>query len=124
MRASIIALAAVAAVALPATALAQYGADPRSVQAQENLRQYQQNAPAVSEAERRLNDLDQRVRTQQNLEAITPPAGPAYAPVAQLPQGSTNAAIPANVIDLDAQRALAERELSAENNRLRAYNKP
>ena len=66
MRASHIALiAAAAAAVLPAAASAQDAVARRNLenqiraaQAQEQLRQYQQEAPAAQQAEQRLNDLD------------------------------------------------------------------
>jgi hypothetical protein len=126
MRAHIIALtAAAAALIAPAAALAQSNAAARNLdnelrmrQTQENLRQYNNQALPATQAEQRLDDLDQRVRTQQNLEAINVPPGPRYNPVvnstAQLSGG----------IDLSAQSALMSKELTAENERLKAYNKP
>lgn len=125
MRAPIIALAAVLAL-VPAAALAQLTpAQQRALdaerarQAQENLRLYQQTQPALNEAERRLDDLDQRVRTQQNLDAVTANSQPNYKPM----DVQTGQVTGDSVIDLNAQSALMAKELSAENERLRKYNK-
>jgi hypothetical protein len=126
MRAQSLALVAAIAALVPAAALAQPNAaanrnadnDLRMRQAQENLRQYNNQALPATQAEQRLEDLDQRVRTQQNLEAINVPPGPRYNPVVPA------TALPAGGIDLSAQSALMAKELAAENERLKAYNKP
>jgi hypothetical protein len=123
MRASIIALAAAAAAVVPPAALAQNPAAERNLenrlraaQTQEQLRQYQQQAPAAAQAEQRLNDLDQRVRTQQNADAVTPPVQPTLRPVDVSPASITGG------INLSAQSTLMAKELSAENDRLRQLN--
>ena len=85
MRAQIVTLAVIAALA-PLAAQAQQPLNRnlenqlRMQQAQEQLRQQQQQAGA-QQAEQRLNDLDQRVRTQQNLNNIAPPQGPVLQPM-------------------------------------------
>src|SRR5436190_10850803 len=124
MRAHVIALAAAAVAIIPAAAMAQSNAAARNLdndlrmrQTQENLRQYNNLALPATQAEQRLEDLDQRVRTQQNLEQVTVPPGPRYNPVV------TSAALPSGGIDLSAQSALMSKELAAENERLKAYNK-
>lgn len=124
MRAHIIALAAVLAATVPAVALAQSAAERdlqnqlRMQQVQQNLQQYNSQQIPNSQAEQRLNDLDQRVRTQQNLEAVSPPLGPVYRPM-----DTTSPSLTAG-IDLSAQSALMAKELAAENARLRNYNNP
>jgi hypothetical protein len=123
MRAQIVTLAVIA-TALPALAQAQQPLNRnlenqlRMQQAQEQLRQQQQQAQQ-QQAEQRLNDLDQRVRTQQNLANIAPPPGQVMQPMdlraAQLITGG---------IDLSAQSTLMARELSSETERLKALNPP
>jgi hypothetical protein len=122
MRAHILTLAAIAALA-PIAAQAQplnrnLENQLRMQQAQEQLRQQQQQGPA-QQAEQRLNDLDQRVRTQQNLDNIAPPRGPA-----PLPMDTRAAQSITGGIDLSAQSTLMARELSAETQRLKALNPP
>lgn len=125
MRAQIIALT-LAAVAAPLAAQAQalnrnVENELRMRQAQEQLRQQQQQAPN-QQIEQRLNDLDQRVRTQQNLNAVVGPGQtnvqPNYKPVDLTAPQYTGG------IDLSAQSALMSKELAAENERLKAYNRP
>jgi len=123
MRAQIVTLAVIAA-ALPALAQAQTPLDRnvqnqlRMQQAQEQLRQAQQQAGA-QQAQQRLDDLDQRVRTQQNIDSLlanrTSTIQPMDLRAAQLITGG---------IDLSAQSTLMARELSAETERLKALNPP
>jgi hypothetical protein len=116
MRAHILALAVAAALAAPAAALAQpldrnLENELRMRQAQEDLRNFeiqQRQQQTVIQ----LDDLDRRVRTQQNLDSIRPPPGPVYQPMDTAPVRL----IP-NAIDLNAQAALLNRELSSENAR-------
>jgi hypothetical protein len=115
MRAHILALAAVASLAAPAAALAQIDRnldnELRMRQAQEDLRNFeiqQRQQQTVVQ----LEDLDRRVRTQQNLDSIRPAPGPVYQPMDTAPVRL----IP-NAIDLNAQAALLNRELSSENAR-------
>src|SRR5205085_12250416 len=122
MRAQIVTLAVIAAALAPLAAQAQQPLNRnlenqlRMQQAQEQLRQQQQQAGA-QQAEQRLNDLDQRVRTQQNLNNIAPPPGQVMQPMdlraAQLITGG---------IDLSAQSTLMAKELSGETERLKALN--
>jgi len=116
MRAHILALAAAAALAGPAAALAQpldrnLENELRMRQAQEDLRNYeiQQRQAQTSQ---QLDDLDRRVRTQQNLDSIRPPPGPTYQPMDTAP-----VRLVPSVIDLNAQAALLNRELASENAR-------
>jgi hypothetical protein len=115
MRAHILALAAVASLAAPAAALAQIDRnlenDLRMRQAQQDLRNFeieQRQAQTVIQ----LEDLDRRVRTQQNLDSIRPPPGPVYQPTDTAP-----VRLVPSVIDLNAQAALLNRELSSETSR-------
>jgi hypothetical protein len=122
MRAQIVTLAVIAALA-PIAVQAQplnrnLENQLRMQQAQEQLRQQQQNAPA-QQAEQRLNDLDQRVRTQQNIDNIAAPRGPTYQPM-----DLTAAQAITGGIDLSAQSTLMARELAGETQRLRALNPP
>src|SRR5690242_16817028 len=85
MRAHILALAALAAAAAPAAALAQrdpnLDAQLRMREAQENLRQFDIQQRQTQQTALQLEDLDRRVRTQENLNSIRPPEGPVYQPV-------------------------------------------
>ena len=116
MRAHILALAAAATLAAPAAALAQpldrnLENELRMRQAQEDLRSYeiqQRQQQTVIQ----LDDLDRRVRTQQNLDSIRPAPGPVYQPMDTAP-----VRLVPSVIDLNAQAALMNRELSSENSR-------
>jgi hypothetical protein len=122
MRAQIIALTAAILAAAPLAAQAQslnrnVENELKMRQAQEQLRQSQREAPA-QQAEQRLNDLDQRVRTQQNIDSLTPPRGPTLQPMDVSPSQITGG------IDLSAQSAMMNKELAGETARLRALNPP
>jgi len=124
MRAHIVTLAIVAAALSPLAAQAQQPLNRnvenqlRMQQAQDQLRQQQQQAGA-QQAQQRLDDLDQRVRTQQNIDSILAPRGPVYQPM-----DLTAAQAITGGIDLSAQSTLMARELSAETQRLKALNPP
>jgi hypothetical protein len=116
MRTQILALAALAAAAAPAAALAQrldpnIEAELRMRQAQENLRNFEVQQRQV-QTQIQLDELDRRVRTQQNLDSIRPPPGPVYQPTDTQP-----VRLVPSVIDLNAQAALLNRELSSERSR-------
>ena len=123
MRAQIVTLAVIAALA-PLAAQAQQPLN-RNVenqlkmqQAQEQLRQAQQQAPA-QQAQQRLDDLDQRVRTQQNIDSLLASRTTTYQPMdLRAAQAITGG------IDLSAQSTLMARELAGETQRLKALNPP
>ena len=114
MRAHLLALAVLAAA--PTAALAQR--DPnlenelRMRQAQENLRQFDIQQRQAQTTALQLEDLDRRVRTQENLDSLRPPPGPVYQPMDIAP----TRLLP-SVLDLNAQAALLNRELSSEATR-------
>jgi hypothetical protein len=118
MRAHILALAALVTATAPASALAQrldpnIEAQLRMRQAQENLRNYDIQQRQAQTAIQ-LDELDRRVRTQENLESIRPPPGPTYQPTDTQP-----VRLVPSVIDLGAQAELLNRELSSEISRKR-----
>ena len=116
MRRQILALSAIVALAAPAAVSAQVldrnlQNELRMRQAQEDLRNYEiQQRQAQSTIQ--LEDLDRRVRTQENLNSVRPPQGPVYQPMDTSPVR----ALP-NAIDLNAQAALMNRELASQNAR-------
>lgn len=118
MRAKLI-LAAAALAALPAAALAQR--DPEAAyrmrQAQENLRIYEQQQ-RQQDQQQRIDNLDARVRTQENLQAL--PLTPA--PVYKTTDAQAVAAVP-DVINFGAQNSVAAAELAAQNQRLRQLDR-
>jgi hypothetical protein len=117
MRAHILALAALVAATVPAAALAQrldpnVEAQLRMRQAQENLRNYDIQQRQSAQTAQQLDDLDRRVRTQENLDSIRPPPGPTYQPTDTQP-----VRLVPSVIDLGAQAELLNRELSSQISR-------
>lgn len=107
----------------PMAALAQTNRVPnieaelRMRQAQEDLRNFQLRQQQ-QELNTRLDNLELQQRSQQQLDIAVQRAEPKYQPVDQTPVRS----VP-TVIDLNAQNTLAAEELSAQNERLRAYDR-
>jgi Spy/CpxP family protein refolding chaperone len=124
MHAKTIALiAALAGAAAPVETLAQTNRIPnldaelRMRQAQEDLRNFQLRQQQ-QELTTRLDNLELQTRSQQQLDALSQRAEPRYQPVDQTAVRN----VP-TVIDLNAQNDMADKELSAQNERLRRYDR-
>lgn len=127
MRAKSLTLLAILAAALviPAIAFGQTAAERARLDTELRMREAQQNLrnlPAQQlqdQTNRAAADLDIRLRTQQNI-ANSAPSQPTYYPTDLIPSTPLTSM---GGIDLAAQTEMQNKELSAQNARLRALAK-
>ena len=108
-----------AALCAPAAASAQ---TDRNARAYDNIRQFEQTMRADDLA-RRLDNLEQRQKTEQNLQTLAPQRGPLVAldnPYDVPRYYAPSVVVPVTPAERAAQDKVRDAELAASNARLRA----